>query len=116
MVLKFFPDDAFFERTAMSDRALAYSDENFRHRFLVIYEAAGMNSDIGSYLIRSLLSEGVIRYELVEKTRNGMRPRLIEKQGPTGLIVTTTATRLHPENETGDCNGAQQAAAIDCCH
>jgi hypothetical protein len=42
----------------------------------------------------------MIRYELVEKTRDGMRPRLIEKQGPTGLIVTTTATRLHPENET----------------
>jgi hypothetical protein len=99
-VLKFFPEDAFFERTAMSDRALAYSDEDFRHRYLVIYEAAGMNSDIASYLIRSLLSEGVIRYELVEKTRDGMRPRLIEKQGPTGLIVTTTATRLHPENET----------------
>jgi hypothetical protein len=53
-----------------------------------------------SYLIRSLLSEGMIRYELVEKTHDGMRPRLIEKQGPTGLIVTTTATRLHPENET----------------
>ena len=29
-----------------------------------------------------------------------MRPRLIEKEGPTGLIVTTTATKLHPENET----------------
>ena len=100
MVLKFLPDEAFSERTAMSDRALAYSDEDFRHRYLVIYEAAGMNSDIASYLIRSLLSEGVIRYELVEKTRDGMRPRLIEKQGPTGLIVTTTATRLHPENET----------------
>jgi hypothetical protein len=29
-----------------------------------------------------------------------MRPRVIRKEGPTGLIVTTTATRLHPENET----------------
>jgi MarR family len=57
-------------------------------------------SDIATYLIRSLLSEGRIRYEVVEKTGNGLKPRLIEKEGPTGLIVTTTATKLHPENET----------------
>lgn len=100
VVLRFFPATAYWERTALSDRALAYSDEDFRHRHLVIYEAAGMTSDIASCLIRSLLSEGRIRYELVEKTKDGMRPRLIEKDGPTGLIVTTTATRLHPENET----------------
>jgi hypothetical protein len=38
-------------------------------------------SDIATYLIRSLLSEGRICYELVEKTKDGMRPRLIEKEG-----------------------------------
>jgi hypothetical protein len=100
VVLKFFPSSAYWERTALSDRALAYSDEDFRHRHLVIYEATGVASDIATYLIRSLLSEGRIRYEVVEKTKDGMRPRLIEKEGPTGLIVTTTATKLHPENET----------------
>jgi hypothetical protein len=36
----------------------------------------------------------------VEKTTAGLRPRHIEREGPTGLIVTTTAVRLHPENET----------------
>ena len=25
---------------------------------------------------------------------------MIERQGPTGLLVTTTKQRLHPENET----------------
>jgi MarR family len=100
IVLRFFPATAYWERTAMSDRALAYSDEDFRHRHLVIYEAAGMTSDITSYLIRSLLSEGRIRYELVEKTKDRLRARLIEKEGPTGLIVTTTEAKLHPENET----------------
>jgi len=56
--------------------------------------------EFASYLIRSLLSEGRLVYEVVEKTTNGFRPRRIEKQGPTGLLVTTTAVRLHPENET----------------
>jgi hypothetical protein len=100
IVLRFLPAEGYWSRTAMSERALAYSDEDFRHRHLVIYEAAGMTSDFGSYLIRSLLSEGRIDYELPEKTRDGMKPRVIRKDGPTGLIVTTTATKLHPENET----------------
>ena len=84
----------------MSDRALAYSDEPLRHRHLVIYEAAGMASDFATYLIRSLLSEGRLRYETVEKTKDGLVARVIEREGPTGLIVTTTSLRLHPENET----------------
>jgi len=99
-VLQFFPSEAFYALTAMSDRALAYSTEPLKHRHLVIYEAAGMSSEMVSYLIRSLLSEGRLRYETVEKTRDGLRPKLVEREGPTGLIVTTTSVRLHPENET----------------
>ncbi len=59
-----------------------------------------MASDFATYLVRSLLSEGRLRYETVEKTKEGLVPRLIEREGPTGLIVTTTRLRLHPENET----------------
>jgi hypothetical protein len=99
-VLQLFPQSAFYELTAMSDRALAYSTEPLKHRHLVIYEAVGMSSDFATYLIRSLLSEGRIRYETVEKTANGLAPKVVERDGPTGLIVTTTAVRLHPENET----------------
>ncbi len=99
-VLKFFPPEAFYALTAMSERALAYSTEPLKHRQLVIYEAAGMSSEFGSYLIRSLLSEGRLRYETVDKTKDGMVARQIEREGPTGLIVTTTSIRLHSENET----------------
>lgn len=98
--LEFFPPAAYFALTAMSERALAYSAEPLSHRMLVLYEAAGLESDFASYLVRSLLSEGRVRYETVEKTAKGMQARLIEREGPTGLLVTTTAVRLHPENET----------------
>jgi len=84
----------------MSERSLIYSDEPLMHRTLVIAEAAGMQGDFGSYAIRSLLSEGRLRYETVERTREGFRPRKIDRKGPTGLLVTTTAIKLHPENET----------------
>jgi hypothetical protein len=99
-VLTLFPADAVYALTSMSERALAYSVEPLSHRMLVIYEAAGVAGNLATYLIRSLLSEGRIRYETVEKTKDGLRPRLIEREGPTGLLVTTTAPKLHPENET----------------
>jgi len=91
-VLQFFPGEAFYALTAMSNRALAYSTEPLKHRHLVIYEVAGMASEFATYLIRSLLSEGRLRYETAGK--------LIEREGPTGIITTTTSLRLHPENET----------------
>ena len=100
-VLSYFPEEsAYYALTAMSERTLAYSEEPIRHRFLVIYEAEGMAGDFATYLMRSLLSEGRVRYETVESTPQGLRPRLIEREGPTGLILTTTAVKLHPENET----------------
>ena len=99
-VLRFFPDAAYYALSAMSERALAYSDEPLSHRMLVIYEAAGISSDYASYLLRSLLSEGCVRYETVEKTTEGLQARLIIREGPTGAIITTTALRLHAENET----------------
>ncbi len=100
-VLGFFPQSAYYALSAMSERALAYSQEPLSHRMLVLYEAAGLEGDFASYLVRSLLSEGCIRYETVEKVKGqGLAPRLIVREGPTGLIVTTTAVSLHPENET----------------
>jgi len=99
-VLKAFPSSAYYALSSMSDRSLAYSDEPLAHRTLVLYEAAGLTSDFGTYLMRTLLSEGCIRYETVEKTQDGLKPKLIERAGPTGLIVTTTWANLHPENET----------------
>lgn len=99
MVTKFFPSSVVYALSSMSERALAYSQEPLKHRFLVLYEAAGMARDFTAYMLRSLLSEGRLRYETVEKTATGLQPRLIEREGPTGLIVTTTET-LHAENET----------------
>lgn len=98
--LNYFPASAFYALSAMGDKTLAYSEEPLKHRMLVIYEAAGMQGETATYLLRSLLSEGRIRYETTEKTKDGLRARLMEREGPTGLIVTTTAISIHPENET----------------
>lgn len=99
-VLNLFPADSYHALTAMSEKALAYSRIPLQHRFLVLFEAAGLQGEFASYLVRSLLSEGRVRYETVERTGKGLQPKLIEREGPTGFLTTTTAVRLHPENET----------------
>ena len=99
-VLAFFPAAASYALTAMSERALAYSQEPLTHRMLTLFEAAGLASDFANYLVRSLLSEGHVKYETVEKTREGLRARLIERPGPTGLLTTSTKVKLHEETET----------------
>lgn len=99
-VLKLFPKSAYFELTAMSERALVYTKEEFIHRFVVLHEAVGLGGETGSYLVRSLLSEGKIDYMTVEKTEKGLVSKPLKKDGPTGLISTTTAVGIHPENET----------------
>lgn len=98
-VLRCFPKDAYYSLSAMSERALAYSEEPLEHRMFVVYEAAGLNSEMAEYLVRSLLSEGHVRYETVQKTDAGHKARVIERKGPTGLVITTTALAVHPENE-----------------
>jgi hypothetical protein len=116
-VLRFFPASAYFTRTGFSEKALYFSDESFRNRFIVLFEAVGMESDYISYVIRTLLSENRLSYELPVKTESGLEARVIEKEGPTGLITTTTAAKLHPENETrllslGVVDTREQTAAV----
>jgi hypothetical protein len=48
-VLRFFPAEAVHCMTAISDRALAYTEADLTHRFLVVFEAAGMVGEFASY-------------------------------------------------------------------
>jgi hypothetical protein len=105
-VVDFFPDDAVIAMTAMSEHALVYMPEDLRHRTLVLFEAAalreGQEENHTAYFVRSLLSEGRIRYPAVirDKASGEFVTRWIIKEGPTNLLVTTTKTRVHAENET----------------
>ena len=99
-VLKLIPKEAVLVRSALSERALAYSDESFVHRMLVLFEASGISGDTGAYLLRSLLSEGRLHYETVVSTNKGPRAVLLDKEGPTGLIASTTKVMLDRELET----------------
>jgi Toprim domain len=105
-VARLFPREAYLEFTAMSERALVYSPEEYKHRTLIVYEVValreGVEDDMTAYFVRSLLSEGRINYPVTvrEKDGGGFTTKTITKEGPTNLIFTTTKTRVHAENET----------------
>jgi len=95
-VLSFFPPDAYCELTGMSDKALAYFSRPLKNRVLFISELAGLSSGDGQVFLRNLLSEGFIKYEVTV----GKGTRLVEIEGPTGLIITTTDIKLYHDDET----------------
>jgi hypothetical protein len=91
LVARLFPTSATYVLNGMSERLLAYTDADLRHRTLIISEATVLQRDgIGASLLRSLAWEGHITYETVESTPDGLKPRRIEKPGPTGFVTTTT--------------------------
>jgi hypothetical protein len=102
----FFPEEAYLKFTGMSEHALFFSEEDFAHRTIVIIEATALREgrtegNQTAYYIRSLLSEGEITYRVTERGKEGkFTSRKITKHGPVNLILTTTATNLHGENET----------------
>jgi len=98
-VLKFFPSDAYIDLTSMSEKALIYAEASFEHRFLWIYEAAGLENPSVRYLIRTLLSEGRIKYMVTGNVSGGRASKTIEKEGPTGLILTTTLKFIGEDQE-----------------
>jgi hypothetical protein len=99
-VIKLFPAAAYHYMTSFSPMALVHTKEDLRHRVLVIAEAAGFKKGDSALLLRSLISEGRIHHETVQQTKSGMQPLVLDKEGPTGLLVTTTAPRLEAELET----------------
>jgi hypothetical protein len=99
-VMGFFPESACWFFSGMSERTLFYTEEPLSHRHIVLSEAAGVGGDFQDYVIRTLLSEGFLEYEFVEKTSEGLRPRRLRKEGPTGFVTTTTRSSLFWENET----------------
>jgi len=91
ILLLLLPVSAYVNYTTISERFLVYSDDDLRHRIVVLFEAGGLADDIGAYIMRSLLSEGCLKIGTVEKDENGVFvARTIGKPGPTALFTSTT--------------------------
>jgi hypothetical protein len=99
-VLKLFPPETYISTSGLSPQALFYSKEDFRHRMLIVAEADGIK-EAGEYSLRTLLTENKLTLMTVGKDKqDNNEGKKLEKDGPTGLIMTTTKARMNPENET----------------
>ncbi|AXI41813.1 hypothetical protein C1J02_07585 [Sulfitobacter sp. SK011] len=97
--LKFVPTSNYVLLHGVSEKALIYSDDlDFSHKHIVLQEAAGMAEGNGRTFLRQLLSEGEAKYRTVESSDGGLNAKELHIVGPTGLMMTTTANSLHPED------------------
>ena len=87
---------------ALSEKALLYMPDDLRHKILSMGEAiTGREIEFQDYLLRELMSEGKLRYPVVQKgAGGGLQTTVIEMEGPVAFMVTTTQNKLNPENET----------------
>lgn len=100
-ILELIPMSAYVEFSGISEKALAHYDGDVRHKYIVIQEFSGLQSDSGNPWLRMLLSEGKLTYAsavLVEG--KGWKTQSKTLEGPTGLLMTTTEGALHPEDES----------------
>lgn len=98
MVLTFVPEHVYWTRTTVSPKAIAYTSDSLVRRYVILYEAETLQDEdsTAGYILRSLLSEGRIDHQTVI---NGQDVHLY-KEGPTGLVTTTTAAALFNDLET----------------
>ena len=100
-VLRFLPPSAYFDLGSMSKRYLLYAEEGLEHKFVVVPEWSLIADDDEIVAaLRTLLSEGHLVHGTVDTEGNKRVARRIEKSGPTGLLMTTTAPVTDPELET----------------
>ncbi|MDO6458712.1 hypothetical protein Q4494_16625 [Celeribacter halophilus] len=100
---RYVPEIAYKQFEGMSEKALVYmgGTQDLKHRTLIVQEAAGMASGDGRVFLRQLLTEGSIHYATVQQTKDGfVGTELPPVEGPCGLIMTTTASSIHHEDET----------------
>ena len=102
-VLKLFRKDTdYYFLSGLSEKALIYFNRDVKHKMIFISEYQAINSDMLSYFLRTLMSEGRIEYwvTVIDPDTKNPDAILVEKSGPTGCILTTTATSIHWENQT----------------
>jgi hypothetical protein len=100
-ILEFFPPESVVSFTSLSEKSLIYYDGDFTHKILSMGEAtATEEQEFQDYLLRELMSEGYIRHATVQKVGADLEAVTIEKHGPVAFLVTTTKSKMHPENET----------------
>lgn len=105
MCVQIYPDNAYYMITNGSAKSLYYLEGGLKNKALIVTEGFQFQENNASdselvYVTRSLISEGRIRYCVVEKDENG-KLFTAEKilDGPTSFVTTTIMENLEPQLE-----------------
>ena len=81
---------------------MLYWEGDFQHKVLAmgILLDDHNSQQLQDYLLRELMSTGRLNYPVPMKIDGEIKTVTIEKNGPVSFVVTTTRTKLNPENET----------------
>jgi phage/plasmid primase-like uncharacterized protein len=103
-VAMFMPPESVFPFTSLSEKALLYLPDggNLEHKILIMAEVPKdeKQQQFQNLCLRELMSEGVLRYPVVQKVGDEMVTVIIEVKGPVTFAVSTTKNEIDPENET----------------
>jgi len=87
------PPEALYEMSAGTAHALVYEDEEYSHRTVVVAEVDSLPDEgPAASAIRSIAQDCLMVYKVVEReARTGhFVTRTIRKDGPTGVVTTST--------------------------
>ena len=105
MCLDLYPEDGFHLITSGSAKSLYYLPEGLKHRALIVAEAFQFQANNAAdsefvYVVRSLLSEGRVSYQVPQKDEDGKFITVeMRLDGPTSFITTTIIDKLEPQLE-----------------
>ncbi len=99
-VLRLLPKSTHVNLTCSSPLGLIYAQESLSHRFVVLVEKTALENRTFADMLKTLLSEGFIERWIVELQSDRPVGRVLRKDGPTGLISTTTDVAIDPEWDT----------------
>ena len=86
--LKMHPDEAVITMSASSERSFVYSDKLIKNRVLYWKEADSLPDDGAAIsALRAMIEDDNFTYEYVSE---GLKPKTIEKEGPTGFLTSST--------------------------
>lgn len=103
--LELYPEDGYHLITSGSAKSLYYLPDGLKHRALIVAEAFQFQANNAAdsefvYVVRSLLSEGRVSYQVPQKDENGKFITVeMRLDGPTSFITTTIIDKLEPQLE-----------------
>jgi hypothetical protein len=103
--LEIYPEPGYCLITNGSPKSLYHLQEGLKHKALIVTEGFQFQERNATdselvYVVRSLISEGRVSYQCVEKDESGKLVTVIKKvEGPTSFITTTVMEKLEAQFE-----------------